>query len=236
MAKVAPRRQPVRQQRNTNWYLLGGIIAIGVIGLFALLFLSLQGPTPGETADNPSGEAIVAGYCERNPERCVAKGSADAPVTIVEVSDYGCGHCRNFNLSTAGVLDETYVATDEVRWISLPYALRPDTAPAAESALCAAEQDSYWDYHHALFEQQGSNVALTRAGFLQAAEDLGLDVDAFATCLDDGRYTETVQNNMTIAAQAGVTGTPSFFINGQLMSGNRPLGDFQEAIASALES
>jgi protein-disulfide isomerase len=231
MAKTSPRRTPVRQERNTNWYLLGGLVAIGLIGLFALLFLSLQG-TPA-TADDQPAEAVIEGYCERNPERCAARGSADAPVTIVEVSDYGCNHCRNFNLGTAEVLDETYVATGEVRWITLPYALSPATAPAAEASLCALEQDSYWEYHRTLFEQQGSDVALTRGGFLQAADDLGLDVEALASCIDDGRYTATIQNNTTIAAQAGVTGTPAFFVNGELLSGNRPLADFQRAIAAA---
>lgn len=237
MAKVATRRTPPpvrRQERGTNWLLLGGLIAIGVIGLFALLLLSLQNPSAA--SEEAVAETIVQDYCDRNPDRCVARGEAGAPVTIVEVSDYGCSHCRNFNLSTAGTLDETYVETGEVRWISLPYALGPATMPAAEAALCANEQDGYWEFHRALFEQQGSDVALTRAGFLQAAADVGLDAEALAGCLDDGRYTETVQNNMTIASQAGVTGTPTFFVNGQSLSGNRPLADFQNAIAAAQES
>jgi protein-disulfide isomerase len=120
-----------------------------------------------------------------------------------------------------------------VRWISLPYALSVATQPAAEASMCAMEQDAYWDYHRLLFEQQGSEVALTRAGFLQAAEELNLDVDTFVTCIDDGRYAQTIQNNMNMAAQAGVTGTPAFFVNGQLLPGNRPLTDFQNAIAAA---
>ena len=147
MAKAAPRRTLVRQERNTNWYLLGGLIAIGVIGLFALLFLSLQGTAA--SADESPAEAVVEGYCERNPERCVARGSADAPVTIVEVSDYGCSHCRNFNLGTAAVLDETYVSTDEVRWSSLPSALSAATAPAAEAALVEALMPSLAEHYEA---------------------------------------------------------------------------------------
>jgi protein-disulfide isomerase len=246
MAKVAPGRTPpprrtqqaargqARKGRNTNWLLLGGLIAVGVIGLFALLFLSLN--QPGGQAEDEPAEEIIADYCDRNPDRCVFRGSADAPVTIVEVSDYGCSHCRNFNLSTAQTLDEMYVATDEVRWISLPYALGPTTATAAEAAMCAQEQDGYWELHRALFEQQGSDVALTRAGYLQAADEVGLDAEELASCLDDGRYTETVQNNVTIASQAGVTGTPTFFVNGRTLSGNRPLSDFQNAIAAAQES
>jgi protein-disulfide isomerase len=235
MAKVAPRRPPVRKERQTNWYLLGGLIALGVIGLFALLFLSLQGGATPASPDRPV-ERVLEGYCERNPDRCMVRGDSSAPVTIVEVSDYGCSHCRNFNMSTAGVLDETYVGTGEVRWISLPYALSTATLPAAESSMCAAEQEAYWEYHHALFEQQSSELALTRAGFLQAADEVGLDVEAFASCLDSGNYTSIVQNNMTAAQQAGVTGTPTFFVNGVTLNGNRPLSDFQNAIGAAQES
>lgn len=237
MAKVASRRTPPprgrQPERGTNWLLLGGLIAIGVIGLFALLLLSLQNPAP---AEEQVAETIVQDYCDRNPDRCAIRGEADAPVTIVEVSDYGCSHCRNFNVSTASTLDETYVTTGEVRWISLPYALGPTTSPAAEAAMCAKEQDGYWEFHRALFEQQGTDVALTRAGFLQAADEVGLDAEALAACLDDGRYTETVQNNVTVASQAGVTGTPTFFVNGRSLSGNRPLADFHNAIAAAQES
>jgi protein-disulfide isomerase len=237
MAKVATRKTPPssrRPERQTNWLLLGGLIVVGVAGLFALLFLSLR-ETPQD--DEPeTAEAIVADYCDRNPDRCMVRGSADAPVTIVEVSDYGCSHCRNFNLSTAATLDEMYVSTDEVRWISLPYALSPTTSPAAEAAMCANEQEGYWEFHRALFEQQGSDVALTRAGFVEAADQVGLDAEELVSCLDDGRYTQTVQNNVTIASQAGVTGTPTFFVNGETLSGNRPLADFQNAIAAAQES
>lgn len=235
MAKVAPRRRPVRKERQTNWYLLGGLIAIGVVGLFALLFLSLQGGTTPVADDQPA-ERVLEGYCERNPDRCMVRGDSAAPVTIVEVSDYGCIHCRNFNMDTAATLDDAYVESGEVRWISVPFALSTTTLPAAESALCAGEQDSYWEYHHALFEQHGSDVALTRAGFLQAAEAVGLDVDAFAACLDGGAYTSIVQSNMTAAQQAGVSATPTFFVNGVVLPGNRPFSDFQSAIAAAQES
>lgn len=235
MAKVAPPRKRQSQQGPTNWLLIGGVVAIGVIGLFVLLFLNLQGqgvPTP-----TPEPVASLAEFCAENEENCVEKGNPDAPVTVVEVSDYGCPHCRNFNIGgTAEALNSSYVETDQVRWIVFPYALRAATQPAAEAALCAAEQDQFFPYHEQLFEIQDSEVALTREGFVQAAETVGLDVEAFEACLDSNRYRSVVQENMSVAAGAGVAATPTFFINGQKVEGNQPLANFQQQLDRLLES
>lgn len=233
MAKVAPRRNRRRgDDGGTNWYVIGGVAAIGLVGLFALLFLTLQGqgvPTP-----TPAPDLALLDYCEQNPENCIARGEADAPVTVVEVSDYGCSHCRNFNVGgTAEALDQQYVDTGQVRWIALPYALSNQTAPTAEAAMCAADQGAFWEFHEAMFELQTSEIALTEAAFTQSAEALDLDMDAFESCLDSDEYVPLVQNNIQAAARAGVSATPTFFINGTMVEGNRPLADFQQIIESA---
>lgn len=234
MAKVAPRRSRRRRDEGgTNWYVIGGVAAIGVIGLFALLFLTLQGqgvPTP-----TPEPDLALIDYCEQNPENCITKGEADAPVTVVEVSDYGCSHCRNFNLEgTAEVLDEQYVDTGQVQWIALPYALGEQTAPTAAAAMCAAEQDAFWEFHTAMFELQTTEIALTEEAFVQAADELGLDMDTFESCLDAGEYVPVVQNNIQAASRAGVSATPTFFVNGTMVEGNRPLADFQQILDGLL--
>lgn len=235
MAKVAPPRKRQTQQAKTNWLLIGGVVAIGVIGLFVLLFLNLQGqgvPTP-----TPEPVSSIADYCAENPDNCVVKGNPEAPVTVVEVSDYGCPHCRNFNIGgTAEALDAAYVESDQVRWIVLPYALRAATQPAAESALCAAEQDQFFPYHEQLFELQDSAVALTREAYVQAAETVGLDMESFEECIDSNRYRSVVQRNMSVAAGAGVAATPTFFINGQKVEGNLPLANFQQQLDRLLGS
>ena len=235
MAKVAPPRKRQTQQAKTNWLLIGGVVAIGVIGLFVLLFLNLQGqgvPTP-----TPEPVSSIADYCAENPDNCVVKGNPEAPVTVVEVSDYGCPHCRNFNIGgTAEALDAAYVESDQVRWIVLPYALRAATQPAAESALCAAEQDQFFPYHEQLFELQDSAVALTREAYVQAAETVGLDMEAFEECIDSNRYRSVVQRNMSVAAGAGIAATPTFFINGQKVEGNLPLANFQQQLDRLLGS
>jgi protein-disulfide isomerase len=231
MAKRARKTRQTRREesRGTNWLIIGGIIVIGVVALFALLFMTLReqdSPQPTEVVESQP----LAEYCEENPDRCLTKGSDDAPVTIVEVSDYGCSHCKNFNLETAGLLEDLYVRPGQVKWVVVPYALGPQTAPASAAALCAAEQDLFFEYHRQLFETQGVPEFLTDANFQQVAEDTGLDVEAFNACLQDNNYINTVQLNVNAATALGVNSTPTFFVNNVMMRGNQPLTTFQQRI------
>jgi protein-disulfide isomerase len=100
--------------------------------------------------------------------------------------------------------------------------------------MCANEQEGFFDYHHRLFEQQGEPQFMTNDGFREAAEDGGLDLEAFDTCLDDGIYSNIVQQNIRTAAAAGVDSTPTFFINGEMFRGNQPLTTFQQQITALI--
>lgn len=219
-------RRQRQQRRKTNWPVIGGVIAIGIIILGALLFLALRTPEP----------QTLAAFCLENPGNCVAKGSTDAPVTIVEVSDYGCSHCRDFYLETAGLVDDLYVAPGEVRWVVLPFASSTRTLPASSAAMCAGAQDRFFEFHRRLFEIQGVETTLTPAGFLQVADELGLDTEAFNACLESGEYDAAVQKNIRAANSARVNSTPNFFINGKKLEGNLPLTVFQQQISEAIGS
>ena len=235
MAKVTPPRKRRREQGSVNWLLIGGVIAVGAVGLFALLFVTLQSqglPTP---TPNAQADAALEDFCAANDPNCIAKGEADAPVTVIEVSDYGCPHCRNFNLDSAPSIDETYVDTGQVRWVVMPYALRQETLPASVAAMCAADQDMFFPYHFALFGLQATDQAFTQSGFVQTAESLDMDVEAFESCLQEGTYASLVQRNMQAAASAGVNATPTFFVNGLKVEGNNPDG-LRQAIENELGS
>ncbi len=233
MAKKRRATRTAKQaQQGTNWLLIGGAIVavIVVVGLFYLLFLSLQ------EQDTPQSVQTLSVYCQENPDNCVTKGSEDAPVNIVEVSDYGCGHCRNFNLDTAPLLEDLYVRQGQVQWIVLPYALGAGTAPGAEASLCANEQDAFFEFHERLFELQSELQTLTADGFQQIAQELELDQDAFNSCTNSGKYSETIQDNVSAATRAGVKSTPNFFINDTIFRGNIPLTTFQQTINSILSA
>jgi protein-disulfide isomerase len=218
------KRKPSEQTRQTNWWLIGAIIFGGVVVVFALLYLALQEPEP----------TTLAQYCLDNRENCIFEGSADAPVNIVEISDYGCSHCRDFNLETAGLLKDLYVSTGDVQWIFLPFALSDGTFPFTVAAMCANDQGQFIEFHHRLFELQGDPMIYTAEGLGQVAADLGMDRAAFDSCFENGDHANVIQENIREANLAGVNATPSFFINDKKLGGNYPLTTFQAEIASAL--
>ena len=217
------RRVPQKSKKKSNWLLIAGGTLVGAIVLFGLLFLAMREP-PVQT---------LASYCDANPDNCQITGASDAPVTIVEVSDYGCNHCRDFNLEKASILDEQYVATGDVKWVILPFSLDDVRQPAAEAVMCAGDQEKFTEYHHALFTLMDTPLAFTRDGYLSAAQTAGIpDLDTFTQCMDSRQYSSIIQENRSAARHAGVTGTPSFFINDAKLEGNQPLSVFQQRIES----
>lgn len=177
-------------------------------------------PTPG----------IVQVSADDDP----AIGPEDAPVLIVEFSDFQCPYCARFATETLGQILETY--GDQVRFVYRDFPLtniHPHARKAAEAAQCAHEQGHYWEYHDLLLQNQEALDIDSLKGY---AQQLGLDTDAFDQCLDSGEYASEVQNDLAQGQDYGVTGTPSFFINGRLLRGARPFSDFQAIIEEELAS
>ena len=112
-----------------------------------------------------------------------------------------------------------------------PLSFHAGAEPAAVAARCAAEHGRYWEYHDLLFVAQ---PAFSRADLLAYGTRLDLPQDSFATCLDAGRYRDAVRADMQEGRSAGVTGTPTFFINGRRLVGAQPLQAFREAVEDAL--
>ncbi|MCB8943815.1 MAG: DsbA family protein [Ardenticatenaceae bacterium] len=212
------------QSRQTNWFIIIGVGVVGVVGLFALLLLNMQ----------PQQVITLEERCDQDEAVCVSVGAADAPVKMIEVLDFGCPHCRDFHEQTSPLLDQLYVQTGQVQFVYYPYALSAQTIPATNASLCAQEQNAYATYVDALFDQFETADARERAGLLRAAEAVGLDMEAFTACVDDGRYNKTIQQNIEVARRQRVSSTPTFFINGRVISGARPFTDFQQQIERAL--
>ncbi len=100
--------------------------------------------------------------------------------------------------------------------------------------MCARDQERFWDFHHRMFELQNEPSALSRRGLMDAAEELGLDTNVFEDCLDSAKNRRLVAANIDAAGRVGVRATPTFYINGQMLSGNNPLPIFQERINNFL--
>lgn len=160
-----------------------------------------------------------------------SKGPADAPVQIVEYSEYQCPFC-----SRVGPTLEQVVSTygDRVRIVfrDFPLPMHPQAPLAAEAALCAGALGDYWAYHDKLFANQQQ---LERPALERYATELGLDAEKFKACLDGGEYRDDVQADMARGKELGVTGTPAFFINGRFISGAQPFESFAQIINEELE-
>ncbi len=216
-------------KQETNWLIIGSIGGLGVLFLVAMMYLALKSPEAPKAAT----QSLLGRYCEDNPDACVSMGDDDAPVTIVEVSDYGCPHCRNFNMTTAPLIKEEYVDTGIVRYVSVPFSFGPATLVGATAAMCANEQDSYFEYQTALFAATKSGSDLSPEHVTETAVNMGLDKAAFEECLNSGKYSGIVNRNRSAAQESGLTATPSFFINGRLVEGNNPFESFATFIAEA---
>jgi protein-disulfide isomerase len=182
------------------------------------------------------------------PPRIVAKiavadgaslGKFDAPLTMIEFSDYQCPFCRRHVDAALSALKKEYVETGKLRYVFRDFPLdqiHPNARKAAEAARCAGDQGKYWEMHDELFRDQ---QALAVDGLKASAKRLGLDAAAFDACLDGGRHAASVQKGLDDGLAAGVRGTPAFFlgktrpdgtIEGSLISGAQPLAEFRREI------
>lgn len=166
------------------------------------------------------------------------QGSNDAPVTLVEFSDFACPYCGRFSTETLPRIREQYINTGQVRFTYKHFAiLGPMSIRAAEASECAAEQGKFWEYHDQVFGNQASVRGSSGDGALTGlAETIGLDTGAFAECLESGRYADQIQRESQAVAALGVRGTPGFLVNGIFISGAQPFEVFQQVIEEQLQA
>jgi len=187
---------------------------------------SIQQPTqPQQPAPEPTVDV--------SEDDDAVKGDANAPVTIIEFSDYECPYCGRYYTNTYPSIVSDYVDTGKVKIVfrDFPLSFHPNAQKAAEAAECAGEQDTYLEMHDMLFENQDSLGVSALKGY---AEDLGLDTEVFNSCLDNGDMRSEVQKDLRDGSAAGVSGTPSFFINGKKIVGAQPYSVFKAEIEAAL--
>ncbi len=177
-----------------------------------------QGPDPAKVYGIPVGDSA-------------AKGSGDAWVTIVEVSDFQCPFCSRV---VPTIKDVTAKYGNDVRVVfkhnPLPFHNR--AKPAAKAAECAREQGKFWEMHDELFANQ---KALEDANLEQYAQKVGANMGAWKSCYQSPKMDERIDNDQKVAASFGARGTPAFFINGRFLSGAQPLQAFTAVIDEELE-
>jgi protein-disulfide isomerase len=160
-----------------------------------------------------------------------SRGPKDAPITIVEFSDYQCPYCARGEESITQVLQK-YGDKVRVVYRDYPLSFHQNAEIAAIGAECAEEQGKFWEMHGAMFANQQK---LAAADLVETAAGIGLNKDEFKACLDSGKYREEVQKDFKEGASYGVTGTPAFFINGVMVTGAQPPEAFYKIIDRELD-
>ncbi len=158
------------------------------------------------------------------------KGPSDAPVTIIEISDFQCPYCHK----AKGTIDELMKAyPGKIRLVfeNFPLDFHKNALKAAEAFECSGEQGKYWEMYDKLFENQKN---LEIADLKKYAQELGLNANQFNDCLDSGKYEEKIKNELKEITKFGISGAPGFFINKQFIGGAQPLEVFKKAVEKEL--
>jgi protein-disulfide isomerase len=161
------------------------------------------------------------------------RGTLDAPVTIVEFSDFQCPFCRKVQPTLQALLRK-YAGRVSLGYRDFPLrGMHGQAELGAESSRCAGEQGKFWEYHDLLFANPNK---LTRSGLLELASSARLDEEQFNSCLSSGKYRSQVERDLQDGIRAGVLGTPGIFINGILLSGAQPEEAFTKVIETELRA
>jgi protein-disulfide isomerase len=157
-------------------------------------------------------------------------GPDQAPITIVEFSDFQCPYCQR-SVQVLKELRQIYGDRIRVVYRDFPGPNHPNALQAAEAARCAGEQGKFWEYHDLLFDRQSSGMEWD---FLSLAKELALQPNAFDSCLHAGRFREEITKDLHEGLKLGITSTPTFFINGRPLVGAQPLANFRALIDAQL--
>jgi protein-disulfide isomerase len=186
--------------------------------------LERQQPSPPAQPQPTTGKLKIDGK--------YSLGAKDAPVTMVEFTDYECPFCRQFESTTFNEIRKKYIDTGKLRVVvkNLPLPMHPNAMPAAQAALCAGDQDQLWKMHDLLFDSKN----LASDGILESARSVPLDIVAFKSCLEGGRHIPDILRDQQDAAALQLNGTPSFLIGrttaggveGSILVGAQPFAVF----------
>ncbi len=158
-------------------------------------------------------------------------GPADAPITIVEFGDFNCAYCKKWQRETFYPLLAAY--PNQIRFVYRDFPVTSqESATASQAADCAGEQGAYWKFHDALL---GGEYTLGSDAYRAYAQELGLNADALESCVASGKYAQEVEADARYAAGLGVTGTPTFFVNGLPIVGAQSLASFKQVIDAELK-
>ena len=243
--QMQPKKEEAIQiTKSTLWQIVSG-----VLGLLLVISIFTGGFGFGGNNGSPTGGTVAqpgqpspgtpTGIVDVSADDDPALGKDNAPITVIEFSDFQCPFCSRFRDQTFDQIKTNYIDTGKVKFVYRDFPLssiHPMAESGAEAAECANEQGKFWEYHDILFSKQDEWTTTGVDTLKGYAKDLSLDTNKFNSCLDDGKYKDEVAKDFQDGVDAGVQGTPSFFINGKQLSCAQPFTSFQAAIDSELKA
>jgi protein-disulfide isomerase len=229
-------KRPTRQSRRLRYLgILSGMAAAAVVVIVLIVSQTLC----GSDGDGTPSEIIVPTPRPADiPHEGTTLGSADAPLTIVEYTDFQCTFCARVAQEILPQVEKEYLANGKTKIVCKHVAfLGEESQWAAEAAECAAEQDKFWEYYDILFANQAgkhNDGAFSKVRLKAFAETLGLDTSSFNACLDEGKYTNDVAATNLEARRREVNSTPTFFVGQTQLTGAKSYAEFERAIEDEL--
>ena len=236
VSKRQERREKMQRQQQRQRLITIGLIMLGAaLVVFAVIWPQLR----------PVGEIVTVTPAALPDADGLSLGDPNAPVTIDVFEDFQCPACQRFTENTEPLIIQNLVASGQARYVFHNYPFLDgngagstgESDQAANAAMCANEQDKFWEMHSILYANwNGENQGAFSSRRLQAmAESLGLDLDAFNSCFNSNKYEAEIQADFDLGGQMGVSGTPTVFVNGQRVGEPRQVPSYQE-IADAVNA
>ena len=239
-AKAEQRKQVQKEIMSLSTAILAGAVIVGVAVLIAanMMINKLGGQSlERQSAGVPAGERNETALVKIT-DRKTAPREGNGEVIVYEFSDFQCPFCQSFWNNTYKQIKENYIDTGKITFIyrHFPLSFHQNAQIAAEAGECANEQGKFWSYHDILFTKGAADgTGLDIVSLKSYAKEADLNASEFNSCLDDNKTAEIVKGDVKEGQNTGVTGTPTFFINGKRLVGALPYGEFEKAIEEALK-
>lgn len=226
--------QTTNQQKNILTIPIAIIIA-GLIIAGAIVYTQRSGGTPEREVTNQAPSAREQAEVPVSSDAHI-RGNKNAEITIVEFSDFQCPFCQRFHPTLQQILLDF---SGDIRWVYKHFPLdsiHAQARPAAEASECAWEQkgnDGFWEFADGLFENQSR---LGKSLYTELAQDSGLDIDKFESCVSSRKYKDKVEVDYQEGIKLGVRGTPGSFLNGQVVPGAVPYEQLKSTVEQTLSN
>jgi len=210
-----------------------GVMVIAIIAVYGLNNNSDDTNIENESKD----ESVSASFSSFITPNTPLKGNPLSPITLIEFGDFQCPNCARFAKETSPQIEASYVESGKVSIAFKHFTVvGPDSKTAAMASQCANDQGMFWEFHDELYNNQGHENSgwASRNNLKQVALNMGLDKQSFDSCLDSNKYKSLVEDDLKIAKQIKLTGTPSFLIlkndgsKPQVLTGAHPFATFQK--------